>query len=142
MLNPRAEVFAIRNAAGLFDTSPLYKYRFSGPDAGRFLGGVLARDPAKCAVGRAQYTLWCDDRGFVLEDGVLFRHSANDFLLTAAEPNLGYFQDLIGRLATENPTWGYQRIRGELLKLGHDVSATAVRTTLRRCGVRSVRTTR
>ena len=28
----------------------------------------------------------------------LFRHSATDFMLTAAEPNLGYFSDLIGRL--------------------------------------------
>src|SRR6266545_4293604 len=42
---------------------------------------------------------------------------------------------LIRRLATENPTWDYRRIRGELLKLGYDASATAIRTTLRRSGV-------
>jgi putative transposase len=35
-------------------------------------------------------------------------------------------------MAKENPTWGYQRIRGELLRLGVQVSATAIRTTLRR----------
>ena len=33
------------------------------------------------------------------------------------------------------PTWGYQRIKGELLRLGVHVSATAVRTTLRRHGL-------
>jgi putative transposase len=41
-------------------------------------------------------------------------------------------QQLIIRMAEENPTWGYQRIRGELLRLGVQVSATAIRTTLRR----------
>ena len=44
-------------------------------------------------------------------------------------------QQLILRLARENPRWGYQRIKGELLRLGRQASATAIRTTLRRHGL-------
>ncbi len=98
---PKHEYFAVRNSVGVFDTSPLFKYRIHGADAERFLAGVLVRDVRRCRPGTAQYTVWCDDRGFVLEDGVVFRHSLNDFLLTAARPTLGWFSDLRGRLRVE-----------------------------------------
>ncbi len=91
------EYFAIRNSAGLFDSSPLFKYRIHGPDAEAFLAGVLARDIRTCPVGHGQYTAWLDDGAFVIEDGVVFRTGPDDYLLTCAEPNLAYFEDLAGR---------------------------------------------
>ena len=100
-LSSKYEYFGIRNAAGFFDASPLNKYWIRGRDVERFLGGVMARDVRTCKQGRAQYTIWCDDDGYLLEDGVLFRHASDEFMLTAAEPNLSYLRSLIGRLEVE-----------------------------------------
>jgi aminomethyltransferase len=98
-MSDKFEYFAVRNAAGLFDSSPLYKYRITGTDAEAFLAGILARDIRACAPGNAQYTCWLDDRGFVIEDGVILRPGKDEFLLTSAEPNFAYFADRIGRMA-------------------------------------------
>jgi putative transposase len=54
---------------------------------------------------------------------------------TGRPPLATHVQQLIVRLAAENPRWGYQRVQGELLRLGVQVSATAIRTTLRRHGL-------
>lgn len=89
-----AEYYAIRSAVSLLDTSPLFKYRFQGPKARPLLERVLARDVGRCPVGRAQYTCWCDEEGFVLQDGVCLHPAEDEYLLTAVDPTLGYFRTI------------------------------------------------
>jgi len=98
-MSDKFEYFAIRNSAALIDTSPLHKYSLRGADAERFLAGVLTRDIRTCGPGQAQYTVWCDDEGWVLEDGVVLRSAKDEFFLTTAEPNLAYFSGLTGSLS-------------------------------------------
>ena len=42
---------------------------------------------------------------------------------------------LVVRMATENPTWGYTRIRGGLKHLGHDVARNTIKAILRDHGI-------
>ncbi len=87
------EYFAIRNAASLFDVSPMVKYRIAGPDAEAYCDRLTVRDVAKLKPGRVHYTAWCDDEGKVLDDGTLFRFSATDFRLCCQERHLPWLLD-------------------------------------------------
>ena len=86
------EYNAIREAAAMFDTSPLYKFLITGPDAARLVDRVIVRDVGKLAVGRVFYTCWCDDDGKVIDDGNVARLGQDRFFLTAADQTLRWLQ--------------------------------------------------
>jgi len=87
------EYYAIRNSVALIDVSPLYKYEVRGPDAVRLLNRVMTRDIARCAVGQVMYTPWCDDEGKIIDDGTVACLENDRYRVTAADPNLVWFQD-------------------------------------------------
>ncbi len=88
------EYYAIRNAAGLIDVTPLFKYEVTGPDALRLVDRVMTRNVAKCKVGQVMYSVWCDEAGKIIDDGTIARLGENHFRITAADPSLRWFQDV------------------------------------------------
>ncbi len=66
------EYFAIRNAASLYDLTPMVKYRIAGADALRFLNRLMTRDLGKLKPGRVAYSVWCNDDGHLIDDGTVF----------------------------------------------------------------------
>ena len=86
--HPDREYAAVRNAAALFDVSPLHKYVIRGRDAARLLDRLITRDVTKLKVGQVYYTPWCDAEGKVVDDGTLSRLDAGTYRLTSADSSV------------------------------------------------------
>jgi len=112
------EYNAVREAAGVIDVSPLFKYLISGPDAVRLVNRIITRDAHKLQLDQVYYTPWCDERGKLIDDGTVCRLDETMFRWTAAEPNYRWFnlnargldvhiEDIsreVGALALQGPT--------------------------------------
>jgi aminomethyltransferase len=95
------EYAAVRNAAAIFDVSPLHKYRIAGPDAARLLDRMVTRNVAKSKPAQVLYTPWCDARGKTIDDGTVSRLDESTFRLTSAEPNFRWLHLNAFRLDVE-----------------------------------------
>jgi aminomethyltransferase len=85
------EYHVFRQAAGVLDISPLYKYDVSGRDAERLLNRIMARDVTKLKVGQVAYVTWCEEDGKVIDDGTLARLEETYYRITSANPSLSWF---------------------------------------------------
>jgi aminomethyltransferase len=87
------EYFAIRNAATLYDLTPMVKYRIAGHDALPYLNRLMTRDIGKLKQHRVAYSVWCNDDGHLIDDGTVFRLSDTEFRLCTGERQLDWLLD-------------------------------------------------
>ena len=80
----REEHLAVRQAAGLFDLSHMGELRIRGKNAQALVQAVVARDIAKLAPGRAQYTVLCNEQGGIIDDLLVYAEEDGYFLVVKA----------------------------------------------------------
>ncbi|MDV8149487.1 glycine cleavage system aminomethyltransferase GcvT [Arthrobacter sp. B10-11] len=68
-----AEHHAVRNAAGLFDLSHMGEVWVTGPDAAAFLDYALVGKISAMSVGKAKYSLICQEDGGIIDDLITYR---------------------------------------------------------------------
>ena len=72
---------AVRNAVGMFDISHMGQFLVSGKGARDWLDTMLTNNASKLDVGQGQYTFLLNDNGGVIDDLIVYRTGAAEFLL-------------------------------------------------------------
>ncbi|MGW8379607.1 glycine cleavage system aminomethyltransferase GcvT [Streptomyces sp. ODS28] len=83
----RDEHNAVRTRAGLFDLSHMGEITVSGPQAAELLDYALVGNLTKLAVGRARYTMICDENGGILDDLIVYRTGEQTYMVVANAAN-------------------------------------------------------
>lgn len=81
-----AEHHAVRRSAGLFDLSHMGEVWVTGPDAAAFLDYALVGKISAMSVGKAKYSLICQEDGGIIDDLITYRRGDSKFLVV---PNAG-----------------------------------------------------
>lgn len=80
--DPLTEYKAVRDAVSIGDVSTLGKFVVTGPDALAFLEFLYPTKVSTLRPGRSRYVLLLDERGYVLDDGLICRERDDRFYLT------------------------------------------------------------
>jgi aminomethyltransferase len=91
-----AEHHAVRKSAGLFDLSHMGEVWVTGSDAAAFLDYALVGKISAMAVGKAKYSLICNEDGGIIDDLITYRRDDEKFLVV---PNAGNAKVVAAALA-------------------------------------------
>ncbi len=90
----------VRTGVGLFDVSHMGEAVLRGPSAAEAVQRLTTNDVGKLRDGEAQYTLMCLPHGGIVDDCIVYRRAAEDFLIIInaanAEKDLQWMRDNVG----------------------------------------------
>ena len=78
--DPNDEHDAIREAAGMFDMSPLKKVFVRGPEAARVVDHVITRDMTSIDPGQSAYGSILTEQGTVCDDAIIANNGSNEWM--------------------------------------------------------------
>src|SRR5262245_50204103 len=99
---------AVRERVGLFDVSHMGELHVMGRDALSSLQALTPNDVAKLADGRIHYTAFLTDKGTFVDDLLVYRKGADDYLLVVNAGN-----------TDKDFAWAKERARGDLRVENH-----------------------
>ena len=76
-----AEHAAVRERVGIFDVSHLGKISVKGNGAKSFVNLMVTNDLDRIGPGQAQYNLFCNDAGGVIDDLIIYEFSPDDIFI-------------------------------------------------------------
>jgi len=77
----REEHMAVRQRVGLFDVTHMGRAFVRGGEAETYLNHMTANDVTRLEDNKAQYTMFCNERGGVVDDLMAYRVNRNVYLL-------------------------------------------------------------
>lgn len=83
----RAEHLAVRRAAGLFDVSHMGEIEIGGKDATVFCQWITTNDVGRIDDFQAQYTLFCNHSGGVVDDVIIYKFPDEKYLFCVNASN-------------------------------------------------------
>ncbi|UUX34349.1 glycine cleavage system aminomethyltransferase GcvT [Fundicoccus culcitae] len=81
------EHLAVRNQAGLFETSHMGEIIVKGPDALNWLNSLVTNNLTRLTINQAQYNFVLNEDGFVLDDLLIYKLADDNFLVTPNASN-------------------------------------------------------
>ena len=82
------EHLTVRSIVGLFDLSHMGEIKVSGQGANELVQKLSTNDVSRLSDGRVLYTLFCNEKGGIVDDLLVYRHADNHYMLVVNASNI------------------------------------------------------